>query len=117
MSAVRTAAVPLMALILLCSLARGRRPLDARSAGDHGAAILQDDSSSVLIPLARLSAPSSVIPFARWGSRLKSVLEETIQEVVDECDFGPVALPTQHSRTTSVDLSSHPLPTAAPLRC
>jgi hypothetical protein len=117
MSAARTAAVSLMALILLSSPTSRPRQSDAPSRGDHGAAMLRADSSIALIPLASLPRPSSIAPFAPWRSRLKSVLEETSQRVVDQFDLGPVVLPIELSRSPSVEMIDHHLPMAPPLRC
>ncbi len=117
MCAVKTAAVSLMAWVFLCSPLCGPRQSDAQNQRDHGAPTLRDGSSIALLQVARLPGRSSLAPFAPWRSRIKSVLEESSHEIVDEIDFGPVAFPSQHSRSDSVDLTSHRLPTAPPLRC
>jgi hypothetical protein len=117
MLAARTAAVSLMALILLGLPTGSPRQSDALSPGDHRAVALRPDSSITLIALARLPRRSSFAPFAPWRSRLKSVLEETSHEFGDEIDFGPVAAPSRHSRSISVDSVSPRLPTARPMRC
>ncbi len=118
MSAVKSAAVSLMALILLCSLpVSGPRQSDGLGRDDRGAVTPRADLSIALTPLARLPRPSSVAPLAPSRRRLKSILEETNHEIGDECDFGSVASPSQHSPSSSVDLSSRRLPTAPPLRC
>ncbi len=118
MSAVNSAAVSLMVLILLCSPTSGSaRQSDTPSRGDHGVVGLRADSSIALTPLARLTRPSSVTPLAPWRRRLKSILEETKHEIGDEFDFGPVASPSQQSPSISGDFNSCRLPTAPPLRC
>ncbi len=117
MSAVKTATVSLAALILLCSPTSSPLHSDAVRRVDHGALTLRADSSIALITLARPPRLSSAAPFAPWRRRLKSVLEETDQKIGDECDFGPVVLPSRHARSNPVDLNSRRIPTALPLRC
>ncbi len=117
MFAARTATVSLMALMLLCSpVARPRHP-DVSSRAVQGAVRLPADSSIALISLARQPRPSSVAPFAPWRSRLKSVLEETNHRVVDDVEIGFVLPPGPGSRSPSVELNDHCLPTAPRLRC
>jgi len=117
MSAARTVAVSLMALILLCSPTTGPSKSDAHSRKFQDTGTLCADSSIAVIPLTSLPRPSSFQPFAPWRSRLKSVLEETSHDVVDEFDLGPVVLPSQPSGASSVERIDHRLPTAPPLRC
>ena len=59
----------------------------------------------------------SLSQFTRWKTRIKSVLEETEQRVVEECDFGPATLCGQFFTSTAVHLLSCPLCTRPPLRC
>jgi hypothetical protein len=117
MPANKMAAVSLMALILLCSPTTGRRQPECLSQAEHGAARVRVDSSVALIPLAHLSRSSSVAPFAPWRNRLKSVLEETSQKVVDQLDVGPVVVPAERSRSASIEMIGKRLSTAPPMRC
>jgi hypothetical protein len=56
-------------------------------------------------------------PFTPWKSRIKCVLIETHERIIEELDFGPAILPAQLFTPATGDLVSCALPTRPPLRC
>jgi hypothetical protein len=55
--------------------------------------------------------------FSPWKTRLKTVLEETKQRIIEERDLG-LAIQSGHLfSSATVDLVCCPLPTRPPLRC
>jgi hypothetical protein len=55
--------------------------------------------------------------YAPWRSRLKSVLEETDENVVDERDLGPADVPDRLIGAVTIELRSCPPSVFPPLRC
>jgi hypothetical protein len=117
MPAARTAAASLMVWMMLCSQAGAPQQSDPRTGSSEAELALRAGSSTALIPLAHLSRASSMSAFAPWRSRIKSVLEETNPNVVDQFDLGPAALPQERPRCRSIELIDHRPLGALPLRC
>jgi len=117
MSAAKTAAVSLIALMLLSSPTSGPRQSESFGPADQSAMAARADLSIALIPLARLPRSSSIAAFAPWRHRLKTVLEETSSKVVDQFDLGPADPRTAFCCCPSVELIDHRKSTATPLRC
>jgi hypothetical protein len=141
MYAPRSATASLIALLIIASPLNGRQRLDAPRrqrpialrrrlatmtnlrqphSPDWANLIVATRSAyspiAILPPAHRLRA-SSIVVLAGWRNRIKSVLEETNPNIVDDFDVGPVAIPEQPTRSRSVELIDPRPPSAVPLRC
>ena len=67
--------------------------------------------------LARPLGRSAVSRFTPWKNRIKSVLEEPNDKLIEERDLGPVVLPGQRFILGTYDLDICTLPTFPHLRC
>ena len=70
-------------------LSRGSQLTSVRAGAMHGRVIIETSPSIGWYALYRPCRRPTIAQFIPWKARVKSMLEETIQEVVDECDLGP----------------------------
>ena len=61
--------------------------------------------------------PATLSRFTPWRTRIKSVLAETYQRIIDEGDLGVAILPGHLCSFATRELVSRPLPIRSPLRC
>ena len=67
--------------------------------------------------LPRPSRGRTLSQFTPWKSRIKSVLEETKQRLIEEYDLGPGIVFVELLSSGTLEPMSSPLPTHPPLRC
>ena len=85
-------------------------PIDARITS-------HPESSTSWLTFYRPSRRTTLSRFVPWKGRIKSVLEETIQEIVDECDLGPAVPPDRLITSATIELATVPFSKRPPLRC
>jgi hypothetical protein len=74
--------------------------------------------SSTLSPHSPLPARRATLShFTPWKTRIKIVLAETYQRIIEEGDLGPAILPGRLIASATSELVSCPLCIRRPLRC
>jgi hypothetical protein len=117
MNPVRPAVLMLIAGVVLGAPSRGSETASFR-ADQILSRTVRSEKSSVILRHAPLPARRATLSaFTPWKTRIKSVLAETYQRVIDETDFGPAIPPGQILASTSFDLTSRPVSIRTPLRC
>ena len=117
MSCSRSAMLMVAAFIMVGTPARSTPSSDA-PVGRSIPVISGHTASSIDgILLSRPFRRSTFSPFTPWKSRLKIVLEETNEKIVDECDLGPAVPPLRFLTSVPVELASCHVLTQPPLRC
>lgn len=113
----RSAILTLIACILLGAPTRASQ--SAEFPADPIRPLISGHSSSSIVwcNSPRLPHGATFARFNAWKTRLKSVLKETNQKIIQECQFGPAILPDRLPSLVSADLFSCPSPTRPPLRC
>ena len=113
----RSAILTLIACILLGAPSHGSRITDnpayrapSMRAGNSGSPAFGWYSSAP--PRA-----GTLSHFTPWKTRIKSVLGETYERIIDEGDFGVAILPGQFDSLATLELVSFPVPIRSPLRC
>jgi hypothetical protein len=89
-----------------CPTDRGHSAIN----GHSGASIVWSHS-------ARPGGRAAVSRFIPWKNRIKSVLPETNDKVIDERDLGPAILPGEHVDRGTLPLAICPSPAFPHLRC
>jgi hypothetical protein len=113
----RLAMLMLITGILLCAPTRGSQSSGA-PAGKTLTLITEHTGSSVdSIIVSRPYRGATCSQFIPWRRRLKTILEETNEKVVEECDLGPAIPPDRFINSAPIQLASCPLATPPPLRC
>jgi hypothetical protein len=89
---------------------------NAADRGDYS--VEADGRASIGLPqLARTADKAGISRFALWKKRIKGVLADSDDRVVDERDLGPAILPGHGFLLRALEPVKSPLPTFAPLRC
>jgi hypothetical protein len=74
--------------------------------------------SSTILPHFRLPTRGSTLShFTPWKTRIKSVLGESYERIVDEGSLGLAILPQRLVTSATIEFGSSPLPFRPPLRC
>ena len=114
----RSAIIMLIACLLLVPHSRGSQ---SSVTGDRlvGAGASSYISSSLgWLACHRLPRRAATLSrFVPWKSRVKSVIEERVHEVADECDLGPAVPPDRHICPARVTVVAPPKLKLPPLRC
>jgi hypothetical protein len=113
----RSALLMLIACMLLGPSSRGSEHTGYPADRAHS---LMTGGSEALVGWLDVHSPSrrvTLSQFTPWKTRIKSVLEETKQRVIEEFDLGPIILSGQLFTSGSVDRTFCLLPTRLPLRC
>jgi len=117
MNQVRSAILMLIAGFLLGAPSRGSETASVRSDPILSRTV-QSEKSAVVSGHSPLPARrATVSAFTPWKTRIKSVLGETYQRVIDETDFGPAIPPGQLLTSVMFELASRPVSMRPPLRC
>jgi hypothetical protein len=89
---------------------------NAADRGDYS--VEADGRASIGLPqLARTADKAGISRFALWKKRIKGVLADSDDHVVDERDLGPAILPGHGFLLRTLEPVKSSLPTFAPLRC
>lgn len=113
----RSAASMLISFILLGAASHDCKAVQLRadSMAPRGTADAKSVAISLHSPIASRGATLS--PFTQWKSRIKIVLVETYERIIEESEFGLVIPPAQLFVASTSELVSCPLPIRPPLRC
>jgi hypothetical protein len=103
--------------ILLCAPTLGSQNAGAPAARTQTMISERSGAAVDSIIVSRPSRGASCSQFIPWRRRLKTVLEETNEKVVEECDLGPAIAPDRITTSAPVSLASCPLAAPPPLRC
>jgi hypothetical protein len=117
MSCGRSAILMLLSYALVCPPLRSSEFAGASADPVHARIACHTGSSIGCHASYRTSGRATLSQFVRWKGRVKCVLGETIEEIVDECDLGPAVLPDRPIAQASIELTTRPFSTCAPLRC
>jgi hypothetical protein len=117
MPAVRSATVSLLLTLVIHGWAAGSIQRPDSPAQCTSCVIPRANSCLAIFPRAHLPQRPPISPLTPWKGRLKSVLEETNPEFVDEFDLEPVVIPRQLSLTLPIALIADRLALAPRLRC
>lgn len=113
----RSAVLALIACILLGASSHGST-ITANPV-DRGSSLAARDSA-LHTSVLHASVPAraaTLLRFIPWKTRIKSVLAETYQRIVDEGELGVAILPGQVFSPATLELVSCPLAVRSPLRC
>jgi hypothetical protein len=113
----RSAMALLITCIMLCGPSRGSETAD--SSADRVASLVAGNVTTPLIwsNSARPARGATVSLFTPWKTRIKSVLAETYQRIIEERNLGSAILPGQLFAAATVELVSSPPRMRPPLRC
>jgi hypothetical protein len=106
----RSAMVVLTVGVLFGQFARGAQTTEGRAEPAPAAAVGLMKASVQ----SSLLTPTSLSPFSRWKTRLKTILTETDPRILEEPDLGPALMPSVFGPlASSAPIAPHRL---APLR-
>jgi hypothetical protein len=95
----------------------GRVKVAATEPDRHGLQTHAPTWSDISRPLTPTGRPAEISHLAPWKSRRKAVLEQTNPQIGEECDLGPVLLPSGPIHVVMVEALARPLSSGHPLRC
>ena len=75
------------------------------------------DQSIVWVHFSPPVRGATLSPFTPWKTRIKSVLVESYERVIEQGDLGPAVVPGQLFASATSRLVSCPVRTRPPLRC
>jgi hypothetical protein len=113
----RSAMLVLIACTLLGASSRASQITDDSTERVHSVITGRTGTLMIWPDSSRPCRGATLSQFTPWKTRLKSVLEETKQRIVEECDLGPALISGHIFTSGTVELLSCPLPTRPPLRC
>jgi hypothetical protein len=113
----RSAMALLITCLVLCAPSRGSEIAD--SAANRAASLVAGNFTAPLSwsHSARPARGATLSQFTPWKTRIKSVLAETYQRIIEERDLGSAILPAQLFTAGTVELVSSPHRMRPPLRC
>jgi hypothetical protein len=117
MNQVRSAVLMLVAAILLGAPSRGSETANFRAEPFLSRSVYREKSPVISRQAPLPARRATLSAFTPWKSRIKSVLAETYERVIDESDFGPAIPPGQLLASATSELRSCPVSIRPPLRC
>jgi hypothetical protein len=117
MNHVRSAVLMLIAGILLGAPSRGSETASFRSDLILSRTVRREKSPVISRHSPLPARRATLSAFTPWKTRIKSVLAETYQRVIDESDFGPAIPPGQLLAAATFDLTCRSVSIWPPLRC
>jgi hypothetical protein len=117
MAGIRSALALLVFLGLLVCPTIGSHVSKASTTPIDGLITCQPSHLTARLLSSQLERPRNVSQFTQFRYRMKSVLVETTNPMVDESDLGPVVIPSRLISLSPIELTFRPLATVRPLRC